>query len=879
MRNLEEILTILFRRVSAKSVLEGSIKAREFEQDDFVRIAFAYMNGYSQPELLNMWLYYKDTFKSERRNYQDSISEDRDIESRDGFCVFDAIFYLSKRKLMIQENQIACLYTEIQSWRKLTLQLSEDLLVCAYCAANKSIDEMCELGFSWKTVIGHNNQQLNKILKRGISENHFHLNGSAPIFHVSWLSLMNVIERPEASEMFVQRQKRLKDYDRNRKNVNVRYGNDYEEDSLQMQCYQATFIRAFLYAKIMNIEFPFSKNEISFLLKNPNDMAPGVPALQRFITAQKNNIASAHYRNAELPDYALQGVKDSYEDSNDIFSGERWLLYNCLRSIYKGEYSETEENLFYSYLLLKENLRAELIQSNDKVGFVNFEDYQNRKTKLVDVPMFKEEMVKRAVRDSLLGGNVDSIELRIAPEKTMEDLCSYIQNLDRIIGDPRDKYFYTLHFIKTADNSECTSEYIECRHRELRSDANQIAHAITRLQDLYPQCASRIRGIDAASNEIGCRPEVFGPIFRYLNNHIKMIEDKEEREYVPQLKITYHVGEDFLDIADGLRAIDEAINFLNMDCGDRLGHALALGVDVEEWYQSKNYRILIPQQDYLDNLVWVYSRLTEFGIQGMDSLKDYIQKKYEDFFYEIYGKHMDYEVIHRILKGAESEYHPRGMEMTLKNDRYHFNMGRYYDSWKLRGDDPELYSHGYFSWYADGSEETDAKVNMKFPKQFEIRRKPEIFLLMYYYHFNRDVRREGRKCIEVKVRKEYVKAVELLQKEMQRRVAKRGIGIETNPSSNVLIGTFKEYIKHPIFNFYNYHLTNDKEALDNCAQLSVSVNTDDQGIFATSLENEYALLASALENAVDQDGKALYKKTMIYEWIDAIRKMGNDQTF
>ena len=334
-----------------------------------------------------------------------------------------------------------------------------------------------------------------------------------------------------------------------------------------------------------------------------------------------------------------------------------------------------------------------------------------------------------------------------------------------------------------------------------------------------------------------------------------------------------------MDIADGLRAIDEAINFLNMDCGDRLGHALALGVDVEEWYQSKNYRILLPQQDYLDNLVWVYSRLTEFGIQGMDSLKDYIQKKYEDFFYEIYGKHMDYEVIHRILKGAESEYHPRGMEMTLKNDRYHFNMGRYYDSWKLRGDDPELYSHGYFSWYADGSEETDAKVNMKFPKQFEIRRKPEIFLLMYYYHFNRDVRREGRKCIEVKVRKEYVKAVELLQKEMQRRVAKRGIGIETNPSSNVLIGTFKEYIKHPIFNFYNYHLTNDKEALDNCAQLSVSVNTDDQGIFATSLENEYALLASALENAVDQDGKALYKKTMIYEWIDAIRKMGNDQTF
>ena len=79
--------------------------------------------------------------------------------------------------------------------------------------------------------------------------------------------------------------------------------------------------------------------------------------------------------------------------------------------------------------------------------------------------------------------------------------------------------------------------------------------------------------------------------------------------------------------------------------------------------------------------------------------------------------------------------------------------------------------------------------------------------------------------------------------------------------------------------FYNYHLTNDKGALDECAQLSVSINTDDQGVFATSLENEYALLASALEDAVDEDGNFIYKKTMIYEWIDAIRKMGNDQTF
>ena len=38
---------------------------------------------------------------------------------------------------------------------------------------------------------------------------------------------------------------------------------------------------------------------------------------------------------------------------------------------------------------------------------------------------------------------------------------------------------------------------------------------------------------------------------------------------------TYHVGEDFLDIADGMRAIDEAIEYLEMGACSRIGDALA----------------------------------------------------------------------------------------------------------------------------------------------------------------------------------------------------------------------------------------------------------------------------------------------------------------
>lgn len=65
---------------------------------------------------------------------------------------------------------------------------------------------------------------------------------------------------------------------------------------------------------------------------------------------------------------------------------------------------------------------------------------------------------------------------------------------------------------------------------------------------------------------------------------------------------------------------------MNLECGDRLGHAIALGIDVEEWYRNKEYRILIPKQDYLDNLVWMYHCIMLYNIQGMEYLKVLLKK-------------------------------------------------------------------------------------------------------------------------------------------------------------------------------------------------------------------------------------------------------------
>jgi len=89
----------------------------------------------------------------------------------------------------------------------------------------------------------------------------------------------------------------------------------------------------------------------------------------------------------------------------------------------------------------------------------------------------------------------------------------------------------------------------------------------------------------------------------------------------------------------------------------------------------------------------------------------------------------------------------------------------------------------------------------------------------------------------------------------------------------------KRYSKHPITNFYNLGLTYDHEKLENNPQLFISINTDDQGVFNTYLENEYAMLAIALEKEKDENGKPIYNQAMIYDWLDRIREMGLEMSF
>ena len=148
--------------------------------------------------------------------------------------------------------------------------------------------------------------------------------------------------------------------------------------------------------------------------------------------------------------------------------------------------------------------------------------------------------------------------------------------------------------------------------------------------------------------------------------------------------------------------------------------------------------------------------------------------------------------------------------------------------------------------------------------------------LYSYYQFGRRERKIGQEMTDVRITPEYADLIRRMQDGMIKFLIKKGISIECNPSSNVLIGTFKRYEEHPIFRFNRFDLD---ERYRNVDQLCVSVNTDDQGIFDTSLENEYALLASALEKQKLEDGMQKYSSSAILQYLYNLRAMGEMQVF
>ncbi|MCT4584201.1 MAG: hypothetical protein N4A54_04670 [Peptostreptococcaceae bacterium] len=379
---------------------------------------------------------------------------------------------------------------------------------------------------------------------------------------------------------------------------------------------------------------------------------------------------------------------------------------------------------------------------------------------------------------------------------------------------------------------------------EKKEGFKRAAEAINKIRYEIPNLDHYLVGIDAASRELDTDPYYFKEAYNILRSYdnISLMDDY----YNPRKTIgfTYHVGEEFRDIISGLRHVDEVVEKLEFKSGDRLGHAVVLGVDIDKWVYD-NEVITISNKDYLLNLVWEWSLYN----------KDYKMRDCDNISY----------LENQILKVANNIL---GFNEGLSVD----DLAYFYD--RLFDDDLENDVYMY---------KDSCPISLFTKKRYYLRdnnikelghsSKKELYEELKDVKWSRELIKWANDCeyfaegfdgtVEINVNNYIKEKYKRLQLYMQDKIQSRGIILELNPSSNLTICDFNQ--------FEDYHILKlnapDKE------HAIVTLNTDDPSIFNTSLENEYSLmfdLAMKTEN---------YTRIEVLNWLDRLRQYSMDYSF
>lgn len=712
-------------------------------------------------------------------------------------------------------------------WKDTTLFVGEDLLTMAYIA-------QCDIArntesdlFLWPDTAHHNKEGLNVILNRGLTDIHAHYNATADIFHFNWINMVNSVRHKSAVSKIKHNQ-----------DLSVQDPTTKQNYSLKCICMAAAYLRMLFYKDFVLDD---EGEKVSFVdytdVKRLLIDEPYVLARQKDIQHAINALRMEGVKMVDGSsfDYALRmsfGVVENINNINLAYQGERLILYTffskyfcgCPKAIQLAPY-------FYLYILLKTRIRKEIVQINQFNGFENFEDYQNRKELFIDKDDPLGKLWGRVVLHSTIGKkSKDYLEARITPKDI--DVCfkNFKEGLftkKNVCPSPSKHFGLVVHFIKKKEMPDEENGELTCRYFAYRKELhNYIEEVVKNRQSQKDKNCISIYGIDAAGTEMYCRPEVFGHVYRYAKR--KNIFGR-----------TYHVGEDFFDLVDGLRAVDEAIEYLELDNNSRIGHGLALCVDANRYYKNRRLNIIMPKQNMLDCCVWLWIRCKEFNIPIVGDLDFFVQTEARKLYKEIGYTHG-------------------------------FDMWSYWQSMQMRGFEPNFNQNANVA-KSDWAETAVQKLPFN-PKDNE-----EASLLFHQYHYEGKVKSKGKERYSAQWRESIVDAVSKLQEMMIRKVEQRGIAIECNPTSNIKIGFFDRYDEHPLVTKF---FPIDKWKDPQYPLLKCSINTDDRGVFATSVYNEYSLIALALlKKKNEKTGKLLYNEHSVFEYIEEVRKQSERQRF
>ena len=678
---------------------------------------------------------------------------------------------------------------QLLRWRMISLPVSEDLLSLSWLAFKEKDDVDGRKDFIWEDTLPITAAEWSALSKgKSLSDLHSHLGASSDAFNIRWIYWMNNRTlKPE------------------RKPEPKRKPSRIQEAGMEWAAIAAV-IRYHLFELCNGYGVAQAVREgILDSFKEDVYWQMLVDGGFEKIDSAKHNSQKPNIGRLEHWDYAIIDELGSDERRKTspymLHVGERYIMYEFLRRLYRGEQrAKGMAEYFYLYFLIKCSYRKLFLQTNEQVGLSNYQEYEGENKQGID--NMGEARKRYALQTAIGERGQHYVESRISWQWDKKGMKSPVPTIHvekslfgNKVGD-REKLLKRIRLVVSYSKSDFQHDDKNNELKALTNTYEDILQRMLKYKTLQDKEFS-IVGVDFTGSDEKARPEVYAQLVRYARRHQKM-----------SLKqFTYHAGEDFYDLMDGIRTIDEVLRYLKWDEHCRIGHALALGTNPMHYYELRGWNVIATRQVLLDNLVWFIQMCGVIGYRIGKVQRKEIEDKIQSLYVEI----------------GYSE---------------NFDLDKYTDSMKLRGDHPIGAGRAEgLSLFAQTALDDDASL-------VALRRDAEVSTMFHEYYNDKNIRREGGALTFWKMPREIVGAVSRIQKHLLQEIATKKIAIETCPTSNYMIGYFDKYIDLPLFTF-----------LEQLPDNAISINTDDKGIIATSIENEYALIAAAMEKSRKYKGK------------------------
>ena len=506
------------------------------------------------------------------------------------------------------------------------------------------------------------------------------------------------------------------------------------------------------------------------------------------------------------------GIKSYYEERAYLYG----IICECIQSTSENQLIE---QLFYEYLKIKEYFRNLVVQCKDNIGESCFFSISQYKSKFLKLFYNMNDIIKTSIEEQIQSNYIKKLEIRIKMQNSPYKLYQYIRWLNMQLNFMKVEIRYIICFSR---NKIVSNDFLQYRDQLKYYEVYEQHKNLNQFLQSYKEMAKKVVGIDVCSKESDYKPQIFSNI---------MLRKKNGNYNT--WKRMYHVGEEFLDILSGLRAIDECIVFYKLRAGDRLGHAIPIFENIREWYSNHKNQVAISKEEYLDNLVWLYCNLFKHDIEHESDIEKKILTDFQFYFCDLYKN---------IFENTLNMFNEN---LGKRFDCYSVSIFHCFQAWKLRREKPEKIKNIL--------KKTTCNNDRIIP-----------YFITYCYFYSPEVRDRGSEMINIHVSDQMLYLIQTIQNIIQHKIEKRKICVEICPSSNVLLDNVSKEYYHPLIDYMKKQ---------NKPEICFSINTDNQGIFSTSLTNEYSLFVSAFESEIEPMQLSV-KKRSVYEYIDKVRKNG-----